>query len=93
MPPRQHQAIGPQVLLPYAFWPYIPYRGQGLEQRLVEKCLDRAARSLKISKMSLSTGSFLQAACRLYERLEFQRIPEYDWKPGPLAYSLDVQQP
>ena len=35
----------------------------------------------------------MKAARRLYERLGFQRIPEYDKEPGPIAYGLDLQQP
>ena len=68
------------------------YRGQGLGRRLVQECLDRA-RSLKIPKIYLYTGSFMKAARRLYERFGFQRIPEYDKEPGPIAYCLDLQQP
>jgi ribosomal protein S18 acetylase RimI-like enzyme len=67
------------------------HRGQGLGRRLVQECLDRA-RILKIPKIYLYTGSFMKAARRLYERFGFQRIPEYDKEPGPLAYGLDVPQ-
>jgi ribosomal protein S18 acetylase RimI-like enzyme len=68
------------------------YRGQGLGRRLVQECLNRA-RSLKIPKIYLYTGTFMKAARQLYERFGFQRIPEYDKEPGPLAYGLDLQQP
>ena len=68
------------------------YRGQGLGRRLVQECLNRA-RSLKIPKIYLYTGTFMEAARRLYEHFGFQRIPEFDKEPGPIAYCLDLRQP
>ncbi len=64
-------------------------RGRGLGSLLVRECIDRA-RSLKISAMYLYTGTFMQAARRLYESFGFRRAPEYDKEPGPIAYRLDL---
>jgi ribosomal protein S18 acetylase RimI-like enzyme len=64
-------------------------RGRGLGRRLVQECISRA-RSLKIPVIYLYTGVFMTAACQLYESLGFQRAPEYDKEPGPLAYRLDL---
>jgi ribosomal protein S18 acetylase RimI-like enzyme len=65
------------------------YRGRGLGRRLVQECLDRA-RSLRIPALYLYTGVFMEAARRLYESLGFQRTPEYDKNPGPIAYRIDL---
>ena len=64
-------------------------RGRGLGRRLLQECLNRA-RSLKIPAIFLYTGVFMQAARRLYDSFGFQRAPEYDKDPGPIAYRLDL---
>lgn len=64
-------------------------RGQGLGRFLVRECIDRA-RALKIPAIYLFTGTFMQAARRLYESFGFRRAPEYDKEPGPIAYSLEL---
>jgi len=64
-------------------------RGHGLGRRLVQECIHRA-RSLKIPEIYLYTGTFMKAARHLYESFGFQRIPEYDKDPGPIAYRLDL---
>ncbi len=52
-------------------------RGQGIGLRLVESCLDRARR-FGASAVGIHTSSFMSAACRLYERIGFQRCAQYD---------------
>ena len=66
-------------------------RGRGLGARLTRECL-RRARELKIPTIFLYTGRFMLAARQIYEKLGFERAPEYDphRDPGPIAYRLDL---
>jgi ribosomal protein S18 acetylase RimI-like enzyme len=64
-------------------------RGQGYGRRLTQACLHRA-RELKIHTIFLYTGTFMTGARHLYEKLGFQRAPEFDRDPGPIAYRLDL---
>jgi ribosomal protein S18 acetylase RimI-like enzyme len=64
-------------------------RSQGYGRRLTQACLDRA-RELKIHTIFLYTGTFMTTARHLYEKLGFQRAPEFDRAPGPIAYRLDL---
>jgi ribosomal protein S18 acetylase RimI-like enzyme len=64
-------------------------RGRGYGVRLTQDCVDRA-RTLGVHTVFLYTGTFMTAARRLYERLGFQRAPEFDRDPGPIAYRLDL---
>ena len=66
-------------------------RGLGLGARLTLDCL-RRARDLQIPTIFLYTGRFMLAARHIYEKLGFQRAPEYDplRDPGPIAYRLDL---
>lgn len=65
-------------------------RGRGLGTRLTEECL-RRARELKIPTIYLYTGRFMLAARHIYEKLGFQRAPEFEPRePGPIAYRLDL---
>ena len=58
-------------------------RGRGLGTRLTQECL-RRARALKIPTIYLYTGRFMLAAQQIYEKLGFQRAPEFDppWAAG-----------
>jgi ribosomal protein S18 acetylase RimI-like enzyme len=66
-------------------------RGRGLGTLLTRECL-RRARELQISTIYLYTGRFMLAAQQIYEKLGFQRAPEFDppQDPGPIAYRLDL---
>ncbi len=64
-------------------------RGRGLGRLLVQECL-RRARDLKVPAIYLYTGVFMDAARRLYESLGFERAPEFDREPGPIAYRLGL---
>ncbi|MDP2046073.1 MAG: GNAT family N-acetyltransferase [Deltaproteobacteria bacterium] len=64
-------------------------RGRGYGRLLTQACLDRA-RDLSIPTIFLYTGTFMAAARQLYEKLGFQRTPEFDRDPGPIAYRLDL---
>jgi ribosomal protein S18 acetylase RimI-like enzyme len=68
-------------------------RGQGIGERLVTTCLDRARAAGK-RRMVLSTAPRMTAAHRLYERMGFRRLPERDWSPIPgvelLVYAREL---
>ncbi len=68
-------------------------RGQGYGARLTLECL-RRARDLQIPTIYLYTGRFMLAAQHLYEKLGFQRAPEWDpqRQPGPIAYRRDLSE-
>ncbi|WP_226345365.1 GNAT family N-acetyltransferase [Agilicoccus flavus] len=55
-------------------------RGRGVGQALVELCLDRAC-DAGLDTLVLSTGDWMHAAHRLYERLGFRRLADRDWSP------------
>jgi ribosomal protein S18 acetylase RimI-like enzyme len=63
-------------------------RGLGYGVLLTQACLDRA-QELGIGTIFLYTGTFMEAARHLYEKLGFKRVPEFDGDPGPIAYRLD----
>jgi GNAT superfamily N-acetyltransferase len=57
-------------------------RGHGVGEALVQECVRRAG-ALGATSLLLHTGSFMEAAVRLYERLGFERVlsegdPELD---------------
>jgi ribosomal protein S18 acetylase RimI-like enzyme len=64
-------------------------RGKGYGVLLVRECV-RRARVLKIHQIYLYTGTFMQAARHIYEKLGFKRALEFDRDPGPIAYRLDL---
>lgn len=64
-------------------------RGKSYGTLLVEECV-RRARAANISTIYLYTGPFMAAARHIYEKLGFQRAPEFDKDPGPIAYRLDL---
>jgi ribosomal protein S18 acetylase RimI-like enzyme len=64
-------------------------RGRGYGTRLTEECV-RQAREEKVATIFLFTGEFMHAARHIYEKLGFQRAPEFDPHPGPIAYRLDL---
>jgi ribosomal protein S18 acetylase RimI-like enzyme len=64
-------------------------RGRGYGRLLTQACVKRA-RELSIPTIFLFTGTFMTAARQLYEKLGFQRAPEFDRDPGPIAYRLDL---
>ncbi len=64
-------------------------RGKGYGTLLARECVQRA-QALKIATIYLYTGTFMQAARHIYEKLGFKRAPEFDRDPGPIAYRLDL---
>jgi ribosomal protein S18 acetylase RimI-like enzyme len=68
-------------------------RGQGIGQALVDECV-RRARASGASELGLHTSESLRAAIRMYERMGFERVPEFDFQPEGAelvtAYRLDL---
>jgi ribosomal protein S18 acetylase RimI-like enzyme len=67
-------------------------RGHGVGRALVDECV-RRARGLGATSLLLHTGSFMEAAVHLYERMGFERVanegdPELDTRL--LTYRLAV---
>lgn len=59
-----------------------PARGAGVGRMLGDECV-RRARADGCAALVLSSGSWMTAAHRLYERMGFVRTPERDWSPAP----------
>jgi len=57
-------------------------RGQGIGEKLVRACLDRAE-SKGCTSVVISTRPQMLSAHRIYQRLLFDRTPELDWTPAP----------
>lgn len=69
------------------------YRGQGIGRALMEECL-RRCRTRGIATVGLHTTSVMDTARRMYEKMGFARVPEFDFQPRPgvvvMAYRLDL---
>ncbi len=69
------------------------YRGYGVGRALMDYCV-RRCRELGIRTIGLHTTTFMATARRMYERMGFVRVPEYDFHPRPgtvvMAYRLDL---
>lgn len=57
------------------------YRGNGLATALISECIQRA-KSKGFRSIGLHTGEFMKTAIQLYEKIGFQRVPEYDFQPA-----------
>jgi ribosomal protein S18 acetylase RimI-like enzyme len=68
-------------------------QGRGVGAALVRACVDDARRRGR-RRLVLSSGTWMTAAHRIYERLGFIRLPDRDWSPLPgielTAYGLDL---
>lgn len=68
-------------------------RGAGVGQALVDECV-RRARESGARELGLHTSESLRAAVRMYERMGFERAPEYDFRPEGaelvMAYRLPL---
>jgi ribosomal protein S18 acetylase RimI-like enzyme len=62
-------------------------RGKGVGTLLARECVRRAR---NLATIYLYTGTFMEAARHIYEKLGFTRAPEFDRDPGPIAYRLDL---
>jgi GNAT superfamily N-acetyltransferase len=71
-------------------------QGRGAGTALVRACMDRARR-LGRERLVLSSGTWMTAAHRVYDRLGFVRDPARDWTPVPgvelKAYVIDLIRP
>ncbi|WP_077622684.1 GNAT family N-acetyltransferase [Sediminibacillus massiliensis] len=56
-------------------------RGKGVATALIKECI-RRAKQKGFHSIGLHTGSFMTEAISLYERLGFERVPEYDFEPA-----------
>ena len=57
-------------------------RGAGIGRRLTDACLTRA-RDQCASAMGLHTTAPMAIARTMYEGMGFERVPRYDFRPGP----------
>ncbi|MCX6024600.1 MAG: GNAT family N-acetyltransferase [Chloroflexi bacterium] len=68
-------------------------RGRGLGRLLTEECV-RRSRSSGSKYVGLHTTEFMAVAKAMYERMGFERVPEFDFAPGPgilvIAYRLPL---
>ncbi|MBI4296811.1 MAG: GNAT family N-acetyltransferase [Chloroflexi bacterium] len=69
------------------------YRGWGIGRALMAECIGRC-RKWGIRTIGLRTTEVMDIARRMYERLGFVRVPEFDFHPTPdtivMAYRLDL---
>ncbi len=72
------------------------YRGRGIGRALMEECI-RRCRNQGIATIGLHTTEMMDVARRMYERMGFVRVPEFDFYPRPgvvvMAYRLDLKPP
>jgi ribosomal protein S18 acetylase RimI-like enzyme len=57
------------------------YRGKGVAQALISECIQRS-KSKGFRAIGLHTGEFMTTAMKLYEKIGFERVPEYDFQPA-----------
>lgn len=69
------------------------YRRRGIGRALMDECV-RRCREQGIATIGLHTTEIMDVARRMYERMGFKRIPEFDFHPAPgvvaMAYRLDL---
>jgi len=70
-------------------------RGRGVAKALVAECT-RRAKEKGYHSIGLHTGEFMENAIGLYERLGFERVPQYDFEPAAdgiivKAYKLSLE--
>ncbi|MEH7112881.1 GNAT family N-acetyltransferase [Neobacillus niacini] len=56
-------------------------RGKGVASALISECINRA-KAKGYHAIGLHTGDFMKSAMSLYERLGFERLPQYDFEPA-----------
>ncbi len=56
-------------------------RGKGVASALISECINRA-KAKGHHAIGLHTGDFMKSAMSLYERLGFERLPQYDFEPA-----------
>ncbi|TDL80429.1 GNAT family N-acetyltransferase [Peribacillus frigoritolerans] len=56
------------------------YRGHGIGRALVQHCIDLSAKQ-GYSFVGLHTADFMKNAIALYTKMNFERVPEFDFEP------------
>jgi ribosomal protein S18 acetylase RimI-like enzyme len=56
-------------------------RGNGVASGLISECIKRT-QAKGFNAIGLHTADFMESAMHLYERLGFNRIPQYDFEPA-----------
>lgn len=56
-------------------------QGKGVASALIKECIQRA-KAKGYPYIGLHTGDFMAGAISLYERLGFERLPQYDFEPA-----------
>ncbi|WHY67835.1 GNAT family N-acetyltransferase [Neobacillus sp. SuZ13] len=56
-------------------------RGKGVAGALISECM-RRAKVQGFPAIGLHTADFMKSAMRLYERMGFERLPQYDFEPA-----------
>lgn len=56
-------------------------RGKGAASALISECIERTKKK-GFKAVGLHTGEFMKNAIKLYERLGFERLPQYDFQPA-----------
>ncbi|WP_338449930.1 GNAT family N-acetyltransferase [Niallia oryzisoli] len=56
-------------------------RGQGVASALISECIKRT-KVKRFNRIGLHTGEFMKNAIDLYEKMGFQRLPQYDFIPA-----------
>lgn len=68
-------------------------RGRGVGRSLMEECVLRCHEQ-GVATIGLHTSELMDVARRMYERIGFRRVPEFDFRPAPgvvlMAYRLDL---
>jgi ribosomal protein S18 acetylase RimI-like enzyme len=69
------------------------HRGRGIGRELMEECI-RRCQEQATKTIGLHTTELMKVARAMYERIGFERIPEFDFHPAPdtvvFAYHLDL---
>lgn len=69
------------------------FRGRGVGKAVMEECV-RRGRSAGLRAIGLHTTTAMDVARRLYEKMGFVRVPEFDFHPDDrivvMAYRLDM---
>lgn len=56
-------------------------RGKGVAAALISECI-RRAKVKGYQSIGLHTADYMESAVRLYERLGFKRLPQFDFEPA-----------
>lgn len=56
-------------------------RGKGVASALIKECIQRVKKQ-GFGYIGLHTADFMESAIKLYERLGFERLPQFDFEPS-----------